>query len=99
VADQGGGGVLVAVAGGRGHGQPQPVAGRYRPARLGRQKGWPEAVAVLVGWGLDRQMALKAAQGLLAGLGRLDPGPSAPGKTSVGRQARARATMAWARAR
>jgi hypothetical protein len=65
--DHGGGGVLVAVAGGRGHRQPQPIPGRGRPRWI-RRPGWHEPVAVLLRWGLDGQVTLEAAQGLLARL-------------------------------
>jgi hypothetical protein len=68
LADQGGGGLLVAVAGGRGHGQPQPIPGRRRPGWLGRQRGRPQPVAVGVGGWFDGQVLAEAAQGLLAGL-------------------------------
>jgi hypothetical protein len=93
LADQGGGGLLVAVAGGRDHGQPQPMPGRRWPNRLGRWWGRPQPVAIGIGGWFDGQVSLEAAQGLLAALGGLGPG-RAPGKTSVGRQLRARATMA-----
>ena len=93
LADQGGGSLLVAVAGGRDHGQPQPMPGRRWPNRLGRWWGRPQPVAIGIGGWFDGQVSLEAAQGLLAALGGLGPG-RAPGKTSVGRQLRARATMA-----
>jgi hypothetical protein len=48
--DQTGRGVLVAVAGSRSYREAQPMPGRRRPRRRGRR----QAVAVLVGWGLDR---------------------------------------------
>ena len=63
-----GGGVLVAVAGGRSHGQPQPMRSRRRPTRLGCWRGRPLPVAVGLGWRFDGQLPLEAAQSLLAAL-------------------------------
>jgi hypothetical protein len=63
-----GGGVLVAVTGGRGHGQPEAMSGWRQPTRLRWWLGQPQGVAVGVGGWLDRQVPLEAAQGLLAGL-------------------------------
>jgi hypothetical protein len=95
LADQRGGGGLVAVTGGGGHRQPQPLAARQRRRLNGTIRR--SAVAV-VGGRLDRQMPSKAAQNLQAArLGSAQV--RAPGMASWGRQDRARATIAWARAR
>ena len=93
-ADDGGGGVLVAVAGGGGDRQPQPMTGR-RNGAVGVRLGAGRSVS---GGRLDRQMPAEAAQGLLAAAWA-SAQVRAPGMTSAGRSDRARATMAWARAR
>jgi hypothetical protein len=92
LANQGGSGLLIAIAGGRSHGQPQPMPGRRRPSR---RRERPGAVAVGVGGGSIASCPWRP---------RRASGPAwdasaqvrAPGKTSVGRQDRARATIACA---
>ena len=61
----------------RGRPRPRPAAADARPApALSAPAARSQAVAVAVGWRLDGQVPLEAAQGLLAGRLRLHPGPS-----------------------
>ena len=93
LADQGGGGVLVAVAGGRGHGQAQPMAGRRRPGRLRRRgRSRPRRRRRV---GLDGQVPWRPLRASWPAAWASTQ-VRAPGKTSAGRQDRARATRAWA---